>query len=254
MLQTLLAYARGVGVDARSGSSSKATPSSSRSRSASTTGCTGCRATAARSAPPSARHYEETLRPNAAELRVHVRPGDFVLLHDPQTAALAPELRELRCDTWCGAATSGSTTRTSTRSGPGTSCGPTSRTVDAYVFSCEQFAPPWIDRDRLEVIPPSIDPFSAKNEPMDAAEVIPHPAVRRPDRRRATDHRSRPSRAATGRPGASTATSTSSRPDRRRRSTAPLVLQASRWDSLKDMRGRHGGVRRARRARRPTRT
>ena len=74
------------------GSSSKGTPSSSRSRNASTTGCTGCRVTAAPSAPPNARHYEETLHRNAAELRVHVRPGDFVLLHDPQTAALGPEL------------------------------------------------------------------------------------------------------------------------------------------------------------------
>ena len=91
--------------------------------------------------------------------------------------------------------------------------------VDAYVFSREQFAPPWVARDRLAVIPPSIDPFSAKNEPIDAAEVArilqyvglldgggePPVAVVHPPRRLARTRR--------------TATSTSSRPDRRRRPT-----------------------------------
>src|SRR4029453_12252216 len=36
--------------------------------------------------------YEETLRPNAAELASLVRPRDVVLLHDPQAAGLAPDL------------------------------------------------------------------------------------------------------------------------------------------------------------------
>ena len=33
----------------------------------------------------------------------------------------------------------------------------------AFVFSRGAYAPPWIDRERLTVIAPSIDPFSAKN-------------------------------------------------------------------------------------------
>jgi trehalose synthase len=35
--------------------------------------------------------------------------------------------------------------------------------ADAFVFSREEYAPDWMDRKRLVVIPPSIDPFSAKN-------------------------------------------------------------------------------------------
>src|SRR5512132_3574564 len=34
--------------------------------------------------------YEQTLEEAAAELRQRVAPGDVVVLHDPQTAALAP--------------------------------------------------------------------------------------------------------------------------------------------------------------------
>ena len=36
--------------------------------------------------------YERALRGNALELAALVRPGDVVLLHDPQTAGLTPAL------------------------------------------------------------------------------------------------------------------------------------------------------------------
>src|SRR5258708_27005588 len=39
-----------------------------------------------------ARHYGKMLAANAAELLDQVRPGDIVLLHDPQTAGLAGPL------------------------------------------------------------------------------------------------------------------------------------------------------------------
>ena len=40
-----------------------------------------------------AEHYRAVLADNAAELLERVQPGDVVLLHDPQTAGLAPWLR-----------------------------------------------------------------------------------------------------------------------------------------------------------------
>src|SRR5687768_18278493 len=43
--------------------------------------------------------------------------------------------------------------------------------VDGFVFSREAFAPAWARGDRLSVIPPSIDPFSAKNEPISERNV-----------------------------------------------------------------------------------
>ena len=43
--------------------------------------------------------------------------------------------------------------------------------VRAFVFSREQFAPAWIPSDRLAVIAPSIDPFSAKNTAMTSQQA-----------------------------------------------------------------------------------
>src|SRR5438093_2826293 len=40
------------------------------------------------------REYERALAPNAEALLEEVRPGDVAILHDPQTAGLAPTLRE----------------------------------------------------------------------------------------------------------------------------------------------------------------
>ena len=44
--------------------------------------------------------------------------------------------------------------------------------ADSHVFSREQFAPTWVPRERLAVIAPSIDPFSAKNETINRTDVI----------------------------------------------------------------------------------
>jgi trehalose synthase len=108
--------------------------------------------------------------------------------------------------------------------------------VDAFVFTREQFAPPWIPRDRLFVIAPSIDPFSAKNEPMDNAEVL--------DTLRyvglLNGGGSQPAVTFTRRDGS---------PGRINRhvdilqtgpcppADVPLVVQVSRWDTMKDMSG-----------------
>jgi trehalose synthase len=44
--------------------------------------------------------------------------------------------------------------------------------ADALVFSRERYAPDWVDRDRLLVVPPSIDPFSTKNRDIQPDDVI----------------------------------------------------------------------------------
>jgi trehalose synthase len=108
--------------------------------------------------------------------------------------------------------------------------------VDAYVFSRREFAPPWVDVDRLHVIAPSIDPFSAKNYEMPPTEAIrvlryvgllagdehppPTPFVRRDGSQVRVDRHA--DILQTGPPPPS---------------DIPLVVQASRWDRLKDMQG-----------------
>jgi trehalose synthase len=234
LLQTLLAYARGVGVDTR-WVVVQGDPEFFAITKRIHNGLYGTPGDGGALGRTERRHYEKTLHRNAAELRALVRPGDFLLLHDPQTAALAPELAQ-----------SGVTVVWRCHVGIDHPNGHAERAwdflrpylddVSAYVFSCEQFAPPWIDRGRLEVIPPSIDPFSAKNEPMNDAEVI-----------RILQYvglldggGDQPVATFTRRDGS---------PGRVNRHVdilqtgppppagVPMVLQASRWDTLKDMRG-----------------
>ena len=43
--------------------------------------------------------------------------------------------------------------------------------ADAFVFSRQRYVPHWLAPDRVRVIAPSIDPFSAKNRELDDGEV-----------------------------------------------------------------------------------
>ena len=95
--------------------------------------------------------YERTLRANARDLDRLVRPGDIVILHDPQTAGLAPAFRRLgativwRCHV--GSDQSNEWTERSWRF-----LRPHLEDVDAFVFSSLRFAPEWVDIDRIHVI------------------------------------------------------------------------------------------------------
>ncbi len=151
--------------------------------------------------------YDTTLARHVADVVDRVRPGDVVLLHDPQTAGLAGALRERgahvvwRCHV--GVEERNGWTQEAWRFLEGLVA-----PAHAYVFSREQFAPDWIDRRWLRIIPPSLDPFSPKN-----AELAPGEGE-------ALVHRL--GLVLEGPPLPA---------------DAPLVLQVSRWDRLKDMAG-----------------
>ena len=127
LLQTLLAYVRGVGIDARwvvidgdpeffgitkrihnhlYGSTGDGGPLGANEHAS----------------------YERSMQRNAGELLSYVHPGDIVILHDPQTAGLTHAVRTAGYARWSGAATSGATRRTTRPSTAGTSCAPTSTT------------------------------------------------------------------------------------------------------------------------------
>jgi trehalose synthase len=111
--------------------------------------------------------------------------------------------------------------------------------ADAFVFSRRVYAPAWAADARLVVIPPSIDPFSAKNAALDATEVAtvlagaglvvggepggPVAFVRRDGT------------TGTVRSHASTGGLVLDGPAPP--ADVPLVVQVSRWDRLKDMPG-----------------
>ena len=180
-------------------------------------------------------HYAQMLAANAVELAARVRPGDVVLLHDPQTAGLAAPLAQTgarviwRCHIgvdWENDVDPG---------GAGSFLRPHLADAEAYVFSRWSYVPSWLPAHKVWVIPPSIDPFSPKNQPLaadtvqailvklgvldGAAPVVPATFVRRNGDAGIV---TRPAVIiGEGRPGPGD----------------PVLVQVSRWDRLKDMAG-----------------
>ena len=115
-------------------------------------------------------HYAQVLAANADDLLRQVRPGDIVLLHDPQTAGLAAPLVQAgarvvwRCH--IGVDWQNDTTRAAWDF-----LRPYLAPVHGFVFSRRQYVPSWISPEQAWIIPPSVDPFSAKNQQLDAATV-----------------------------------------------------------------------------------
>ena len=179
--------------------------------------------------------YEATLAPNADELLSVVQPEDIVMLHDPQTAGLVRAMKSAGAHVVWRCHVGRDQPNEFTEAG-WEFLRPYLQDVDAFVFTRDEFAPGWIDRDRLSVITPSIDPLSAKNEPLTPTRVqsiLQYVGLLAGDSRLgATTYRRRD-----GSPG---------RVDRRvdilqtgppPPADAPLVVQVSRWDVMKDMEG-----------------
>jgi trehalose synthase len=181
-----------------------------------------------------AHHYTRMVTANAVELLGWIRPGDVALLHDPQTAGLAEPLARAgarvvwRCHIGVG------WENEATRAG-WDFLRPHLAAAEGFVFSRREYVPAWLPDEKVSIIPPSIDPFSPKNQDLDAATVhailatlgvlggtappVPARFVRR-DGNAGTV--TRPAVVTgEGRPG----------PD------DPVLVQVSRWDRLKDMGG-----------------
>ena len=170
-------------------------------------------------------HFDRITAENLEELRRTVRSGDVVLVHDPQPAGLVAPLVELGARVvWrCHVGYDGSNEWTDRA---WEFVRPYVEVAHAHVFSRTVFAPSWIDRGSLHVIPPSIDPFAPKNRDLTMYEVlalITAAGLVAPDGI-APDDRVR-SPAQVVREGAPADPKT------------PLVVQVSRWDRIKDMGG-----------------
>ena len=179
--------------------------------------------------------YERVTQANLAELAPRVRPGDIVLLHDPQTAGLAPGLRGSGAHVVWRCHIGADDTNECTDAG-WAFLRPYVGAADAFVFTRARYAPAWIPREQLAVVPPSIDPYAVKNRELTDEEVtrvlhlvgivdggpVPAPVEflgRDADVRRVRPHASLLGAAAPLAPD------------------TPVVVQVSRWDHLKDMAG-----------------
>ena len=178
--------------------------------------------------PADQAHYLDVLAANSESLLARVRPGDIAVLHDPQTAALAGPLRAAGLTTvWrCHVGADGRNVHTDAA---WAFLRPHLEAADAYVFSRPAYVPPPLIGGRVRISPPTIDPLSAKNRPLNPDEVIAIAArigLVAPD--------------AGGGGGDSPAVRRVRRPARIVRRGAPvpagrpLIVQVSRWDPLKD--------------------
>lgn len=179
-------------------------------------------------------HYTQMLAANAFELLDQIRPGDLVLLHDPQTAGLAPPLSSAgasvawRCH--IGVDWENDATRAAW-----SFLHPYLASVDGYVFSRREYVPGWMPAEKVAVIPPSIDPLSPKNQYLDddtVAGILSQIGVLDggpPDGHRTFVRNDGREAVVTG----SAQITGDSRPG----PEDPLVVQVSRWDQLKDMSG-----------------
>jgi trehalose synthase len=229
MLRSLLAYARGAGIDARwivipgNDEFFRVTKRLHNQ-------LHGAPGDGGTLGPEEHAVYDAALEPSADELAELVRPEDVVIVHDPQPAGLC------RILVGCGALVLwrchvGLDTPNAIARGAWKFLRDYVDPAHGYVFSRRAFVWEGLADDKITIIPPSIDAFSPKNQDLateavrailDAAAIVPDggdavPAFERED----------------GAPA---------RVDRRAEliedaavpTDARLVVQVSRWDRLKD--------------------
>jgi len=232
MLQSLLAYARGAGVDVRwvtIGGNEEFFRITKRIHNH----LHGAAGDGGELGEAEGAVYESTLAEAGGELGEIVRRGDIVYLHDPQTAGLVEPMRQRetrviwRCHV--GLDEPNDLTRAAW-----SFLQAYVEAADAYVFSRRAFAWEGLEEEKLWLVPPSIDAFSPKNQEMKpeaveailAATGLAADGGRAPVFRRQDGSLGRVDRPAElDQEGPVPATD-------------PLIVQVSRWDRLKD----HAGV------------
>ena len=169
LLQSLLAYARGAGVDVRWMTIS-GNPDFFRVTKRIHNRLHESKGDGGPLGPDERRIYDDALAEAADELVELVNAGDIVYIHDPQPAGLVPHVvaSDLRVIWRChiGVDTPGELAR-----GAWDFMRPYVSDADAYVFSRERFVWEGLDQDRIWIVPPSIDAFSPKNQDLDPEAV-----------------------------------------------------------------------------------
>ena len=181
-------------------------------------------------------HFVAVQASNLVAATEWVRRGDIVLVHDPQPAGMITGLRQLGAHVVWRSHIGTDAVNEHTERG-WAFLREFLEDAQRFVFTRRQYAPAWLPDERLVVIPPSIDPFSTKNAPIRADDV--DAVLRRAglvDRPDPIGGGSLAFVRRNGLPGEVRA-HTGLVDDGPVPGDARLVLQVSRWDRLKDMQG-----------------
>jgi trehalose synthase len=173
---------------------------------------------------------------NVAAAKRAIRAGDIVLLHDPQTAGMVDQLRAIGAHVVWRCHIGRDTPNECTDIG-WAFLRESIESADAFVFSRRAYVPEFITPEKVWIIPPSIDPFSAKNavlSPADVQAALRHAGI-------VDDGRPVPDQLSFSRRNGSQGVQRAHRglllDGARLPSGARTVVQISRWDRLKDMDG-----------------
>ncbi|HEU4706212.1 MAG TPA: glycosyltransferase [Solirubrobacterales bacterium] len=180
-----------------------------------------------------ARTYEAALEANLDALGPQMQRGDIIYLHDPQTAGMVRPLceRGLKVVWRCHV---GVDHPNDLVRGAWNFLRPYVEHADAYIFSRREYLWDGLDASKVWVMPPVIDPFSPKNQELDATVtsgilkeigLVPDGLEAAPVFTRADGTPGRVERPAT-------ILQEEGVPD-----DARIVAQVSRWDRLKDPHG-----------------
>lgn len=231
MLHVLLPYTRGIGIDARwlvLGGDDDFFVLTKRLHHA----LHGSKGDGSSLGEDARKLYERVAAENAEELVARVKPRDVVILHDPQTAGLVPYMADLGALTFWRCHVGADTKDEQTDLGWALLCPYLDRAA-ANIFSRRQYIPDCCDHGRSVIIPPSVDPFSPKNQQLDdfamrsilqTTGIIEGPAGDAAPAFLRAD----------GSPGLVASESVVERHGRPPAWETPLVVQVSRWDPLKD--------------------
>jgi trehalose synthase len=231
MLRSLLRYARGLGVDVR-WLVLDAPPEFFRITKRVHNGLHGSGGDGTPLGSEQAALFERVAHDNVLALESLVRRGDVVICHDPQTAGFVPALlrKGVRVLWRCHI---GNERHEHEVDRAWAFLRPYLQDVPLAVFSREAYSPSWLRGKRTFVMPPNIDPFSAKNqmieEPKIRAILAQVGLIEGPiDPDSCTFVRDDGS---TGRVDREVGVLRMGRPASW---DTPLVVQVSRWDAMKD--------------------
>ncbi len=182
-------------------------------------------------------HYEKVCAENLQTLvgAAGAQPGDVVLLHDPQTAGLAAGLIAAGFHVAWRSHIGADHTNAESEHG-WEFLAPYLATVPTLIFSRKQYAPPIFSDRRVVIIQPSIDPFSTKNQelpPRVIRDVLRETGLVGSRRGIASVKYRRTDGTEGEVTHAADVMNTGSPPALE----TPLVVEISRWDTLKDHKG-----------------